>query len=161
MLAPIVIPAPAVAASILAFLAAAWWLNRWLSTPLPAYPTWQVEREQHVGRHRVAADRPAYRPGSANTTPGPVVVPGYDPIAAEDWAVNPPADMIDQTITAEYGAALREDWAREKVAAAGMSWETHTAKFTGAVLPRDDAPATPDDWFGVPTDETRVLDAVQ
>lgn len=32
--------------------------------------------------------------------------------------------------------ALREAWARRTVAAAGKSWDTHLAKFSGAVLPR-------------------------
>lgn len=32
--------------------------------------------------------------------------------------------------------ALREDWARRRVAAAGKSWATHLAKFSGAVVPR-------------------------
>lgn len=37
---------------------------------------------------------------------------------------------------AEVNEALREDWARGRVAAAGKSWTTHMAKFSGTVLPR-------------------------
>lgn len=37
----------------------------------------------------------------------------------------------------EHAEAHREDWARRTVAAAGFSWATHLAKFSGAVLPRD------------------------
>jgi hypothetical protein len=37
---------------------------------------------------------------------------------------------------ADHGEALREDWARRAVAAAGHSWPTHMAKFDGTVLPR-------------------------
>lgn len=33
--------------------------------------------------------------------------------------------------------AMREDWARGKVAAAGKSWETHLVKFDGTVLARE------------------------
>lgn len=33
-------------------------------------------------------------------------------------------------------AAYREHWAREQVAAAGESWETHMAKFDGTVVSR-------------------------
>lgn len=36
----------------------------------------------------------------------------------------------------EHAEALREDWARGRVAAAGKSWVTHLAKFDGTVLPR-------------------------
>jgi len=35
-----------------------------------------------------------------------------------------------------WDAALREDWARRTVAAAGHDWKTHRAKFDGTVLPR-------------------------
>jgi hypothetical protein len=35
-----------------------------------------------------------------------------------------------------WGEAHREAWARRTVAAAGKSWATHHAKFSGAVLPR-------------------------
>jgi hypothetical protein len=35
-----------------------------------------------------------------------------------------------------WDEAYREAWARRTVAAAGKSWSTHLAKFSGAVLPR-------------------------
>jgi hypothetical protein len=35
-----------------------------------------------------------------------------------------------------WGEAIREKWARERVAQAGHSWSTHMAKFDGTVLPR-------------------------
>jgi hypothetical protein len=35
-----------------------------------------------------------------------------------------------------YAEAVREDWARGRVAAAGKSWATHLAKFDGTVLER-------------------------
>lgn len=36
----------------------------------------------------------------------------------------------------DWSAALRENWARDRVAAAGKSWNTHMAKFDGTVLRR-------------------------
>lgn len=47
---------------------------------------------------------------------------------------------VDWTSTPVYGEAQREDWARRTVAAAGKSWATHLAKFSGAVLPRQREP---------------------
>lgn len=44
--------------------------------------------------------------------------------------------MIDWTMTEVYAEAQRESWARKTVAAAGKSWKTHMAKFSGAVMPR-------------------------
>lgn len=35
-----------------------------------------------------------------------------------------------------YSEALREDWARRTVAAAGKDWATHMAKFDGTVVER-------------------------
>lgn len=35
-----------------------------------------------------------------------------------------------------HAEALRENWARDRVAAAGKSWATHLAKFDGTVLER-------------------------
>jgi hypothetical protein len=43
---------------------------------------------------------------------------------------------MDWTATKLYAEAVRENWARRTVAAAGKSWTTHLAKFSGAVLPR-------------------------
>ena len=45
--------------------------------------------------------------------------------------------MTDWTGSPVYEQALREDSARATVAAAGKSWTTHFAKFSGAVLPRE------------------------
>lgn len=44
---------------------------------------------------------------------------------------------VDWTATEVYAEARREGWARDRVAAAGHSWETHMAKFSGAVLRRE------------------------
>lgn len=44
--------------------------------------------------------------------------------------------MDDLTATDVYNEALREDWARRTVAAAGKSWATHQAKFSGTVVRR-------------------------
>lgn len=44
--------------------------------------------------------------------------------------------LADWTATAAYQEALRENWARDTVAAAGKSWSTHMAKFSGTVLRR-------------------------
>lgn len=44
--------------------------------------------------------------------------------------------MTDLTLTDAYNEAVREDWARRTVAAAGKSWATHQAKFSGAVVRR-------------------------
>jgi formylmethanofuran:tetrahydromethanopterin formyltransferase len=51
--------------------------------------------------------------------------------------------MNDWTMTGTYSEAVREGWARKTVAAAGKSWATHMAKFSGAVVPRE-RPET--DW---------------
>lgn len=48
-------------------------------------------------------------------------------------------DLHNEDALAElHSEAVREDWARRTVAAAGKSWATHLAKFDGTVLPRDD-----------------------
>lgn len=39
-------------------------------------------------------------------------------------------------LTYVHGDALREDWARSTVAAAGKDWATHMAKFDGTVVER-------------------------
>lgn len=44
--------------------------------------------------------------------------------------------MRDLTMTAVYGEATRENWARGAVTAAGKDWRTHLVKFDGTVLPR-------------------------
>ncbi len=44
---------------------------------------------------------------------------------------------VDWTATEVYAEARREGWARDRVAAAGKSWVTHMAKFSGAVLRRE------------------------
>lgn len=44
--------------------------------------------------------------------------------------------MIDLT-QHPYDEAAREEWARQRVVAAGEDWSTHTAKFSGAVIPRE------------------------
>lgn len=43
---------------------------------------------------------------------------------------------MDWTETGLYAEAQRENWARGAVAAAGKSWTTHRAKFSGTVVPR-------------------------
>lgn len=43
---------------------------------------------------------------------------------------------MDWTVTDLYSEAVREDWARNQVAAAGKSWKTYMVKFSGTVLPR-------------------------
>jgi hypothetical protein len=47
----------------------------------------------------------------------------------------------DLTITEQYSEAQREAWARRTVARAGKSWDTHMAKFSGAVVARDIEPS--------------------
>ncbi len=42
----------------------------------------------------------------------------------------------DWTVTDLYSEALRENWARTLVAAAGKDWATHMMKFSGAVIAR-------------------------
>ncbi len=42
----------------------------------------------------------------------------------------------DWTVTDLYSEAVRENWARTQVAAAGKDWRTHMAKFSGAVIPQ-------------------------
>lgn len=46
------------------------------------------------------------------------------------------AGSLDVAMGLLHDEAAREDWARRRVAAAGKSWATHMAKFSGAVLPR-------------------------
>jgi hypothetical protein len=59
---------------------------------------------------------------------------------------------VDWTATTLYDEARREAWARRTVAAAGKSWATHLAKFSGAVLPRESVlPPLPDPWADQPT----------
>lgn len=36
----------------------------------------------------------------------------------------------------DWAEALRENWSRRTVAAAGQDWRTHLVKFDGTVLPR-------------------------
>jgi hypothetical protein len=72
----------------------------------------------------------------------------------------PPADSgwmdrygheVDWTVTPAYAEAQREAWARRTVRAAGKSWATHLAKFSGAVLPRDSVlPPLPDPYAQAP-----------
>lgn len=67
------------------------------------------------------------------------------PISAPPLAVafvmlplmEPPA--TDWTATETWSEAVREGWERATVTAAGKSWDTHMAKFSGAVLPREDS----------------------
>ena len=42
----------------------------------------------------------------------------------------------EDAINLQHDEAHRENWARDQVAAAGKSWDTHMAKFDGTVLPR-------------------------
>ncbi len=44
--------------------------------------------------------------------------------------------MKDWTVTEVYAEAVREYWARRRVARFGKDWRTHMAKFSGTVLPR-------------------------
>jgi hypothetical protein len=44
---------------------------------------------------------------------------------------------MDWTATEVFSEAVREGWARNQVAEAGKSWDTHMAKFSGAVIPRE------------------------
>lgn len=46
----------------------------------------------------------------------------------ESWGTDPGASPWDE--------ALAENWLRDRVTAAGYSWQTHKAKFSGTVLPR-------------------------
>lgn len=47
-----------------------------------------------------------------------------------------PPDTHPLALEQAWDEAHREAWARRTVAAAGKSWSTHLAKFSGAVLPR-------------------------
>lgn len=59
---------------------------------------------------------------------------------------------VDWTATALYDEARREAWARRTVRAAGKSWATHMAKFSGAVVERESVlPPLPDPWADRPT----------
>lgn len=46
------------------------------------------------------------------------------------------SELARSLVEADHAEALREDWARGRVAAAGKSWATHMVKFDGTVLPR-------------------------
>ena len=45
-------------------------------------------------------------------------------------------ELATTTLADTWAEAIRENWARDRVAAAGKNWSTHLAKFSGAVLPR-------------------------
>lgn len=47
------------------------------------------------------------------------------------------ASSIRGLVARDHTEALQEDWNRGQVSAAGEAWDTHLAKFSGAVLPRD------------------------
>lgn len=73
---------------------------------------------------------------------GALLVPDSDAITSDQVAA---ADMMAALLEdplsearreQDHSEAVREDWARRTVAAAGKSWETHLAKFDGTVLPR-------------------------
>jgi len=53
------------------------------------------------------------------------------------WTLS--GDIIDA-----HAEAIREDWARGRVAAVGESWSTHMTKFDGTVLPRGLTPNSQD-----------------
>jgi hypothetical protein len=59
-----------------------------------------------------------------------VLLWGKQPILADPGA-------MDWTATEVFSEAVREGWARNQVAEAGKSWDTHMAKFSGAVIPRE------------------------
>lgn len=61
--------------------------------------------------------------------------PAQLPPVDSGWVARFGAD-VDWTATEVYAEARREGWARRTVAAAGKSWDTHMAKFGGAVVPR-------------------------
>lgn len=54
----------------------------------------------------------------------------------DPWPGSPPGPPPQPAPQPQYDEAVRENWARGRVAAAGKSWTTHMAKFSGAVLPR-------------------------
>lgn len=61
----------------------------------------------------------------------PSTLDGLDTGWFERWGQD-----VDWTATELYDIALRENWARKTVAAAGKLWATHMAKFSGAVVRR-------------------------
>src|SRR5512143_952936 len=113
----------------------------------------------------LAADRypePRHRPlalpaAPISAPPAPQLALAATPFDPLD--VNTPLDEVEQFIRSlghptsgdldeAWAEAHREDWARTRVAEEGKSWDTHLAKFSGAVLPRDDS-------------DTRELEAVK
>jgi hypothetical protein len=78
---------------------------------------------------------------------GPISHEDYRRMIRETYPAQlPPADSgwvrrygheVDWTVTSVYAEAQREAWARRTVRAAGKSWATHMAKFSGAVVPRE------------------------
>lgn len=137
-----------------------------LATPLVALAALAVFRKlttpADTGRHRSRPGVEQYRPRPAAAISGPPVVPGPGPLTEEEKrarmisvpAVRPGAHQapLSPEVTALMDAlnaddrpemsaevwneAHREHWARQRVAAEGFSWDTHMAKFSGAVLPR-------------------------
>lgn len=91
----------------------------------------RLDRAQRPApRHRPAAvDHVA--PHEAEPDPEP-----FDPFLSPLEEVE--RFLADLEIERVWGEAHRENWARQQVADAGKSWETHMAKFSGAVLPRED-----------------------
>lgn len=108
-----------------------------------------------IRNDRARQPEPRHRPGprpQLALPAAPVRELPIVPLADEPEPFNPltsPLDEVEAFIRSlglltpgdldeAWSEALREDWARTRVAEAGHSWETHTAKFSGAVLPRDD-----------------------
>jgi hypothetical protein len=112
-----------------------------------------TEEERRARMVPVPAPEPAWR-----TDETAIMTAGHDDRPASPVSLNL-AETVVLAVPADPAAdvwdeAQRERWARAQVAAAGKSWGTHTAKFSGAVVPRE---VTPEQWFGVPRDETREL----
>lgn len=128
---------------------------------LPVFPDWNVAPQP---RHRLTNAPTAYRPRSWDAVTAeaiPISAPPappapFDPLdhrvplaEVERWGSIPDdwyqplldpeiTETPDWTATELWSQAVREGWARNQVAAAGESWDTHMAKFSGAVVPRED-----------------------
>lgn len=57
---------------------------------------------------------------------------------AADLILDATSELARPLVEADHSEALREDYQRGQVEAAGFSWDTHLMKFGGAILPREE-----------------------
>lgn len=96
---------------------------------------YQLHRDRPAppARHRPAPKVMLALPAAPVREPAP-----FDPLSPETTLDEVERFLDRLNLEADWADANRENWARQRVADAGHSWDTHLAKFSGAVLPRED-----------------------